>query len=305
MSNRQYIGNVHFTEQPSSIQFREGAGWRRVRTWTGAKALLGQPGEFVLPDFACDVDVKYGPVQAEIQATYQLVDPTSFTWELIGNDYQVSIWEHPRMVTIMNALPSDDARVTLAAAILKASRQDPPTLPSKLDIGTTIVGAIKDEVKAFYTRLLLQQDSFYVSQYVLSKTILASSKSDQVSTQSEFLANHTDVLSIYTYAQLLVEEPTLIKGSGATGANAVWTNVFSETPIPDGTLEVYGSNLINLSGLGPAGQNLLWQKRTPKVQLMQRGMWQVSQEYWGAVNFDNWKYHYKGTPPWQFIPPAP
>src|SRR5438477_12856410 len=136
MSNRQYIGDVHFSEQPETLQYREGQGWRRVRRFTGAKTKLG---EFVLPDFACEVDVKLGSVDAEVQAVYQLIEPTTITWELIGNDHELSIWEHPKIVAIMNALPDDDTRVSLSSTILKAKVQDPPTLPTALDLSDPLI----------------------------------------------------------------------------------------------------------------------------------------------------------------------
>ncbi len=304
MGHIQLIGNVHFEEQPRAIQYREGTGWQMVRRWTGAKAVLN---EFVLPNFASDVDVRLGPVQAEIQATYQLLDPTSFSWELIGNDHEVSIWEHPKFVSIMNALGEgvngDDLRVSLMATLLKAKSTDPITLPSALDLGDPFLNPYLRKIQKFYTLLVLNQDTFYTSQYVLSKTILASSSADRDVTESEFKANHRNVFSIYDYSQLLTEEPTLAQGSSVVEATGtVWSSLFKGIPIPPGSTQTSGVNLVKFSDLGPGGQNLLWQKRTPKVQLLQRGMWQIVQEYWAAKNFDTWKYHRANTPEWTLVP---
>jgi len=297
MSNHAFIGNVHFTEQEPQTQYREGQGWREVRTWTGAKQWLG---EFVLPDGASDVDVKIGPVTVEIQATYQFLEPTVITWELIGNDHELSIWEHPKIVAILNALPNDDGRVALASKILEAKNQVPPTLPSVLFAGYPNPEWVS-ELKQFYTKLLLNQDTFYTSQYVLSKTEIGSARNDTTSTSAVFKIDHANVFSIFRYDQLIQEEPSLNLQSIITTQD-IWNNLFHDTPIPGPISYVAGVNLVKLSDLGPAGKNLLWQKRTPKVQMLQRGMWQIHQEYWGAENFDKWKYHRMGTPDWVFPP---
>ncbi len=298
MSNQQLIGEVILTEQPESFQYREGQGWKQVRTWTGAKAKLGQ---FVLPDFACDVDVRLGPVQAEVQATYQLSEPTAITWELIGNDLELSIWQHPKIVAILNALPDDDTRVALWSTLLKAKNADPVTLPSQLDLGDPLLNPYLTEIREFYTRLILFQDSFYTSQYVLSKTEIGSAQNDQVATANVFKLDHTNVFSIFNYDQLIQEEPSLVLQS-VTTTKDIWTNLFNSTPIGGPISYVAGVNLVKLSDLGPTGKNLLWQKRSPKIQMLQRGMWQVHQEYWGAEQFDKWKYHRQGTPAWVLAP---
>ncbi len=224
----------------------------------------------------------------------------SVAWELIGNDHELSIWEHPKIVAILNALIDDDTRVSLISTLLKAKVQDPPTLPSALDLGDPLLNPYLSDIKQFYTRLILNQDTFWFSQYVLSKTEIGSAQNDQ-STETVFKVDHRKVLEVFNYNQLLLEEPSLTLQSIVTTKD-IWNNLFNNLPMGGKFTYVAGVNLVKLSDLGPAGKNLLWQKRTPKVRMLQKGMWQITQEYWGAQQFDKWKYHRVGTPDWVLAP---
>ena len=294
MSGQQaYIGNVFFQELSPIVQFREGMGWQVIRLFHGAKNKLAT---FSLPPFALDVDFELGEVDVTIRATYQVIDPIQLTWELLGNDVETTIWEHPKILNVFDQLGSLDAIIQMVGAILKSSNNDPPDNPSDLADSLTLTGALADDVQEFYTRLIQKQDVFYTSQYVLRKTMLVSPRSDQPG--SEITLNHRNVLGIFSYGGLLSEEPTVVSGSIISTAS-VWTALqvlltsnFITESVGLGPLLVSGQNLINISELGPGGQNLQWQKRSPQCVAMQRGMYQITQEYWGAKQFDKWKYDF-------------
>ena len=296
MSVQAYIGDIGLSEQPSVLQFREGAGWQRVRTWNGAKRRLNQ---FTLPPFAVEVDYELGAVDVTVRAVYQIVDPVALSWELHANDLELTLWEHPKFQAILDFLESDDSKAALVSAIITGRNESPPTPPSEmaaqLQESIVLTNDQSSDLQKFYVRLLCNQDTFITSQFVLRKTMLLSPQADTV--DDELRRAYTNTQGIFTYNRLIAEEPTLI-GGNVSSTEAVWTRLqdllangwTTDQPIGTGPLLVSGTNIVEVSLLGPAGLNLQWQKRTAQTQAMQRGMFQLTLEYWGAKKFDTWKY---------------
>src|ERR1051325_10285282 len=244
--------------------FRSGQGWSLVRTWTGARA---GADAFILssvPALFSEITIKEEVDQCTIQATYSIVrpdgspqvsDPVSVIWTMPNNDGELSIWEHPEIQDFFLSLGNDEAAAQVAIGLRQARGDN--KLPSEIDwdkIGFFDADTIA-LLTAFYRRLLRGIESFPTSQYVLRKV-------ETVVSDSQLKAAHRNVNQIYKADLLAATEPSLLT-----------------------------ARLVDYPALSndPAAPRF-WLKRTPVVDEVDRGKFQITQEYWGVHAFDKWIY---------------
>ena len=164
-----YTGTIGPTELQPEMRYTPIRGWQTVRIWRGSpEAILGLVPYVAYA--AINIEVVPDPPYTQLRVTYGLLDdgsqpsdPNHVTslWTLQGNDLEKSLWEHPKVVAVLDAM--DDAglaqfRQDIAAALEKHT---PPSLASFSSNATLV---------AFYRELLRGTESFNVSQYVLRHT---------------------------------------------------------------------------------------------------------------------------------------
>lgn len=270
---RQYAGSKDFveqTDQPNRRRFRSGSGWTTVRVWKGATdqwETFYNSGKLT---FAVDIDVEvnsdgWTTVTAEFGITGGsgdpvVADPISRTWTLTGNDIEVSPFSLPAVQTALSHIVSIEERARLIAnvdALVRGDREftdigGNEQVLSVEAILTNISNAITDDDLATLRMLISAMASgiegIPTSQYVLKKV-------ETVQALSQLTVAHANVNRMHRWQALLNAEPTL--------PSAI---------------------LIDSTGIG-ANINY-WLKRTPSTEQVNRGQWQLTQEWWGFYNYD-------------------
>lgn len=104
MAVETIVGRDDFTEQPKRRVWRQGEGWRTIRTWIGPQDLAtGKESEVRIlnpaPDtitttlgVPCVIEAEFG--DAGGQEIPEIQDESDATWELIGSDLEKPIETH-------------------------------------------------------------------------------------------------------------------------------------------------------------------------------------------------------------------
>lgn len=256
MNTTQLIGETSFTEQPSETGFQSGRGWFVTRKWTGARSKLV---DFVfnrLPRLYSDLRLEEEGEKATVIATYGIAGPNDP--DHVTDPISV-VWTMPNNENDLSLyeLPEvEDLFLALEdtdAAKLAAIMEEGISAHTPFDDLDWPTFFSTDEqaiIKKLYSRLMRRIEVFRASQYVLRKV-------QTVIAESQIKVAHENVNRIFTHDQLTTAEPTL----------------------PAATL-------IDAAGLS----KYFWLKKTPTVEAVSRGQFQINQEYWGTEKYDPFIY---------------
>lgn len=267
-----HAGETNYTEQPSGRRFRPETGWTRVRVWKGAKSKLETFLNNELPTGVLYVDVDesvdgYCMVKGDYSfdpasgSTTAPADPVSRVWTLQGNDIEVTPWALPKMQSELAKITNVELRARIVArieALIRGETQfrdetgklTPLTLTNILS--DTFAYAIDPQVFIDVVDAMASGiEAFPVSQYVLRKV-------ETVVAASQLKVSHENTGRMLTYGRLIADEPTL--------PSAI---------------------LIEPGGLQA---DHFFLKRTPTVDQMNHGQWQLTQEYWAFKSFNKIVY---------------
>ncbi|MEW6160153.1 MAG: hypothetical protein AB1813_22200 [Verrucomicrobiota bacterium] len=231
-------------------------GWQTVRAWEGTReAVQGLIAQLQSTNGADRIDIfPDGPVarlEAYISSEDAGANETSTdTWELLGNDIQKNLTEHIKLQvyseTILASITAGAREVQSAEASKVESTRN--TVITQIQALCTAEGKDSADAVAFLKALLKGHDAFGVSQYVLRKSSLVSSR---YSTKIAF----TGIQRLWTAAQL--------ESTESVPANLLFTISSIEPPE---TVQ--------------AGYLWSWLKRTPTVAAVGRHKLQITQEWW-------------------------
>lgn len=274
----KYAGAVDFVEQPSRRRFRSGDGWSRVRIWRGATTKLDDFLNSRTLDGSSNVEALedgdgFSVVTADFavesgtgQGSSNLVDPVSRTWTLQGNDVEVTPFALPKVQAELKKIGDITVRAQVIADIQTLVRGDRTieivdpngkvtTVVLTVDL---ILGALSgfsginiDLMRGLIEAMASGVEAFPVSQYVLRKTETV------IATVTGMKAQHLYVGKMLTYSQLTSHEPTL-----------------------DAALLIEPAEL----------KDDFWLKRSPTVDQVNRGQFQITQEYWAFKDFNSFVY---------------
>jgi len=283
---QQLAGNLEMTEQSTRRRFRMGMGWTLVRSWRGAKSkcaaflTAGVQAGGVLA-YATDLEVQedldgMAIVSADFavvdgtgsQPTPTAADPISRVWKLDGNDIEITPFALPEVQRVLAKFTQATTRALLIADIRALVDGQRTTTDENGDTVTLdsdyIIGSITGTQGINFADLTVLQnlidamasgvDSFPVSQYVLRKT---ETVAVSVTTAR---ASHDRVGKMLTYQTLNTLEPTLANDPTAL--------------------------LIDASGI----KDFFYLKRRPLTDPVNRGQWQIVQEYWAFEAFNKFVY---------------
>ena len=199
-----YAGEKTFTEQTVDEQdFDPTNGWSKVRVWVGAHDGLTDFLNSGTLNGTTRIKTSKDGIYATVRANFAIdgpggggsgvtPDPISRTWESVPNRAQLSVWEHPRVITVLNDYTP--AQAALLRARIEQGLQD---FNADLQIGEN------GELNFLYAWLLKKIEVFDTSRPVLRKTETV------YTTTSGLEAQHANEGKYFTYAQLTEHEPTL------------------------------------------------------------------------------------------------
>jgi hypothetical protein len=284
---QQLAGNVEFTEQAARRRLRAGEGWKLIRSWRGAQTkcaafLTNGLALGGVLSFGIELEVEesldgFATVTAEFpvvdgtgtQPVPIAADPVSRLWKLDGNDIEITPFALPEVQTVLAKFTDATTRARLIAdirALVEGQREIQDEDGNTVDLSADfIIGSITGTPGISTDDLVVLQnliqamasgvDAFPVSQYVLRKTETV------VVSVTQAKANHLNVGRMLTYTTLVAMEPTL-----PTDPTAL---------------------LIDAEGLD---KGFFWLKRRPNTDPVNRGQWQITQEYWAFKEFNRFVY---------------
>lgn len=285
-------GQPGFTEQqPIRNTWSASTGFTLTRVWEGPSELYDAFVQNELPVGFSEMETEHKATGVTIvKATYgsQIVagnvienpDPLTTTWTMQGAMDQRHLLEHPKTFTLntrKNGWPTaiENLAKTYHAEVYDAiKRAVAPAAPKTFTwVGTTatsgwdVPGATDDEktwANQLYRALVRNPDASYIQPtYVLRKTQVMNRLTQQV-------AAYQYVGYILSYTALLSAEPTL-----------------SEQPYSPDLV------LLGLTGLDA----YKWHKQSPQTEQMGKGKFQLTQEYVGVMEYEEFSYPYLETWP--------
>lgn len=175
------------------------------------------------------------------------------TWELLGNDVQKDLYEHPKSIAL-----GDSVLATIKSAVSTVTSASPDTAIATFNTSETAVneaasaaGVDNQYAVDLFGLIVKGTTHFSVSEFVLRHTQSVSN-----TYQTQFALN--DIEKIYTTAQLQLE---------ATIPTTIVFDIASISPPADKPKYQFG-----------------WLKRSPQIQVVAGFKIQVTQEYW----LDQW-----------------
>ena len=170
-------------------------------------------------------------------------------WELLGNEAQKSMFEHPKAIALGDVMLN---AIKIALSDVKqAAVEDAAALFAKIIVhlraGAALQGKNPDDTEKLFRMLVADQDTFVTSQYVLRRT-------QTVASLQEVNISFSNVEKVFTTTQVLATEvvPAVVMFS------------ISDIPAP----------------VEHAGYLFGWLKKTPTVNQVAAGRFEISQEYW-------------------------
>lgn len=268
------IGTLTFTEMAPRRRYSATNGWSVSRRWNGHKDNLDAFLQANLPsgflEYSIEIEGKIAIVEASYGASSAtdvggggssaLPDPIQEQWSMAGTMQEISLWQHPDVLAQYMQLISAE-RSTLVKKIndgLAESKaisdlelwqgQSTPWPPIRTSIPTKLEAPGMSPFQSLYERLMAGIETMPRSMYTLRKT-------QTVGNYSQLKASHAKVNHILTYAQLRQIEPN-------------WQVA----------LLVDSQNLTKY----------VWLKLAPNIDPVDKGAFQITQEYVGFKNYDKW-----------------
>lgn len=188
------------------------------------------------------------------------------TWELLGNDVEKSVFQHP------NTLVLDESLMAFVRNSLKRAEED--------DTGTfTFVSS--NNATMLFRHALNGYDGFLLSQYVLRRT-------STVPSTSNVRASFTNTFKIHTTAQLKTQENIpanilfsldQIDAHLPTAPLSSWKYPSDFTPPIGGSAKTTDTPVMKWG----------WLKRTPTIMQAAGNKFSLTYEYWHAA-WSTWIY---------------
>lgn len=183
-------------------------------------------------------------------------DDALITWEMIGNDLQKDIYEHP------NALACDEGDIRkIRNAMNSSNSETSPAFTGGTTGSLAQIEARRLAAISLYLLVLKGTTAYLTSQYVLRKT-------EVVSTGRQIALGYQNVNRIWSSASI----------NNAEG-----------TPSP------IDLSIAQIEAIKPQDQNGYawgWLKKNPTLQQISGGKWQLTKEWW----LEQWSVFIYGLP---------
>lgn len=261
------IGVLTFTELAPRRRYSATNGWTVVRRWNGHKDNLDSFLNASLPtgflEYSIEIEGKIAIVEANYGASSAtdvgsggasaLPDPITEQWSMASTMQEISLWQHPDVLAQYMQMTAAERAAIVQKINDGLSANTPagemaPWPTIRTAIETHVESAGMSPFQSLYERLMAGIEVMPRSLYTLRKTLT-------VANYSKLKASHAKVNHILTYAQLRSIEPNWQVAALVDSQNLT---------------------------------KYVWLKLAPNIDPVDRGAWQITQEYLGFKNYDKW-----------------
>lgn len=260
MSDATLHGSSEWLEQPGSREgWRQSTGNFTTRTWEGPTSTLASFLLNQLPKGSLiSYEKEFNGITAKVVAEYQAPQPGNGLGQTTEPGLIERYWE----------LDGNDLELSLwrkpdvVAQLDGLSQSEIALVRGRIEglvAGTATESVPYSGNEPLY---LLEKalsrgiESFEVSQYVLRRT-------ETVYRNTNLYPNYEKIGYQFTYPAIIAAEPSLVT-----------------------------DNLIKAAKL----EKVIWVKRTPKVRRSAKNIWEITLEYWGADQWNEWLHPYAVKP---------